>query len=66
MDSLVASRSYPARVANQMISDLNRETDQIRQDVDDLVRWRDRIFAAIHSGHVEDVSGILQLIIFWV
>ncbi|XP_044761569.1 phenoloxidase 1 [Coccinella septempunctata] len=57
MDSLVASRSYPARVANQMISDINRETDQIRQDVDDLMRWRDRIFAAIHSGYVEDERG---------
>ncbi|XP_045478278.1 phenoloxidase 1-like isoform X2 [Harmonia axyridis] len=57
MDSLVASRSYPSRVHNQTISDLNRETDQIRQDIDDLVRWRDRIFSAIHAGYVENERG---------
>lgn len=55
LDSLVASRAWPARVANQKISDLNRPVDQISQDVDDLFRWRDRIFAAIHSGIVTDV-----------
>lgn len=55
LDSLVASRSYPARVANQTISNLNREVDQIHQDIDDMERWRDRIFAAIHQGYVETV-----------
>lgn len=56
LDSLVASRPYPARVANMKISDLDREPDQITQDVDALYRWRDRIFAAIHEGAVMDVS----------
>lgn len=56
LDSLVASRSYPARVANQAPSNLNREVDQIQQDIDDMERWRDRIFAAIHQGYVENVG----------
>lgn len=55
MDSLVASRSWPARVANSKISDLNRELDQVKQDVSDLERWRDRIFEAIHQGFVVNV-----------
>ncbi|XP_017775911.1 PREDICTED: phenoloxidase 2-like [Nicrophorus vespilloides] len=57
LDSLVASRAWPARVARQTISNLNREVDQIQQDVDDLIRWRDRIYAAIHSGFVTNESG---------
>ncbi|KAL3279080.1 hypothetical protein HHI36_016594 [Cryptolaemus montrouzieri] len=57
LDSLVSSRSWPSRVSNQVMSNLNRETDQIRQDVDDLLRWRDRIFAAIHQGYAVDESG---------
>lgn len=55
LDSLVASRAWPARVANQKLNDLNREVDQIQQDVEDLERWRDRIYAAIHSGNVTTV-----------
>lgn len=55
LDSLVASRSWPARVANQSLSDLNREVDQIKQDVEDLKRWSDRVYAAIHQGFATDV-----------
>lgn len=57
LDSLVASRAWPARVSNQVIRNLNREVDQIKQDVDDLIRWRDRIYAAIHSGFAQDERG---------
>ncbi|XP_045467590.1 phenoloxidase 1-like [Harmonia axyridis] len=57
LNSLVASRSYPARVANQTPSDLNRSVDQIQQDIDDMERWRDRIYAAIHQGYVENDRG---------
>lgn len=56
LDSLVASRSWPARVANQRLSNLKRESDQVVVDIDDLVRWRDRIFDAIHSGVAQGVS----------
>ncbi|XP_050510955.1 phenoloxidase 1-like [Diabrotica virgifera virgifera] len=57
LDSLVSSRSWPARVANQKLSNLRRETDQITQDIDDLERWRDRIFDAIHSGNARRPDG---------
>ncbi|CAH1163694.1 unnamed protein product [Phaedon cochleariae] len=57
LDSLVASRSWPARVANQKLSNLRRETDQITIDLDDMVRWRDRIYAAINSGVVRNAQG---------
>lgn len=56
MDSLVASRSWPSRVANQRLSNLKREVDQIVVDLDDMKRWRDRIFDAINSGFVRGVS----------
>ncbi|KAK4878034.1 hypothetical protein RN001_010540 [Aquatica leii] len=57
LDSLVASRSYPPRVANQVLRDLNREQDQVKADVTRLEQWRDRIFNAIHTGVVQDESG---------
>lgn len=56
MDSLVASRAWPARAANTQLRDLNRELDQIKNDVADLERWRDRFYEAIHQGFVVDVS----------
>lgn len=56
MDSLVASRAWPARPANSYLSDINRELDQVRNDVSDLERWRDRFYEAIHQGFVVDVS----------
>ncbi|CAH2007165.1 unnamed protein product [Acanthoscelides obtectus] len=57
LDSLVASRPWPARVANQKISNLKRELDQVKLDVDELERWRDRIFAAISAGEVRGADG---------
>ncbi|KAL3272976.1 hypothetical protein HHI36_014433 [Cryptolaemus montrouzieri] len=57
LDSLVSSRSYPSRVANQVITNINRELDQIQVDIDDMERWRDRIFAAIQQGYVQSESG---------
>lgn len=56
LDSLVASRSWPARVSNQTLRDVKREADGVIIDVDDLKRWRDRIYDSIHSGIVRDVS----------
>lgn len=58
MDSLVASRAWPARAANTKLSDINREADQLKLDISDLDRWRERIFTAIHSGAVMGVSRI--------
>ncbi|XP_044259844.1 phenoloxidase 1-like [Tribolium madens] len=57
LDSLVSSRTWPARPVNQLPRDLNREVDQIRLSLDDLDRWRDRIYDAIHSGMVRGENG---------
>ncbi|XP_017787164.1 PREDICTED: phenoloxidase 2-like [Nicrophorus vespilloides] len=57
LDSLVSSRTYPARVSNQVLQNLNRQQDEIVMDVAALERWRDRIFGAIHSGFVMDRDG---------
>lgn len=56
LDSLVASRSWPARVANQKLKDLRREDDQIVISLDLLRSWRDRILDAVNSGRVKKVS----------
>lgn len=55
LDSLVASRTWPPRVGNQKLQNVKRELDQITVDLDDLKRWRDRIYDAIHSGIVRRV-----------
>lgn len=55
MDSLVASRAWPSRVANTNLKDLNRELDQIKYDVNDLERWSSRFIEACHQGFVVDV-----------
>lgn len=34
---------------------ISREVEQITFDIEDLVRWRDRIFNAIHSGFIINV-----------
>lgn len=57
MDSLVASRAWPSRAENLMMQDLNRELDQVRMDVADLERWRDRFFEAIHQKAAVNESG---------
>ncbi|CAG9826092.1 unnamed protein product [Diabrotica balteata] len=53
LDSMVASRSYPARVPNMRWQNLRREADGIRVDVEDMVRWRERIFDAIDIGYAK-------------
>ncbi|XP_055374570.1 phenoloxidase 2-like [Condylostylus longicornis] len=57
MDSLVASRAWPPRFADTTLKDLNRELDQIKLDIGDLERWRDRFYEAIHQGFVVDERG---------
>lgn len=57
MDSLVASRAWPPRFDNTQLRDLDRELDQIKNDVTDLERWRDRFYEAIHQGFIVDESG---------
>lgn len=39
------------------IQNVNREADHMSFDIEDLERWRDRIFNAIHSGIVINVRN---------
>lgn len=57
MDSLVASRAWPARFDNARLSDIKREVDDLSVDISDLERWRDRILDAINQGFAMDERG---------
>jgi len=52
--SSLNNRTYPARVTNQLLNDVNRDDANI--EISDVERWRDRVLAAIDQGYVEDVS----------
>ncbi|XP_026277611.1 phenoloxidase 2 [Frankliniella occidentalis] len=60
LDSLVSSRVWPARASNTRLSDISRDGDQIKFDLQDIERWRDRIYEAIHSGAVTTDQGRRQ------
>lgn len=57
LDSLVASRTWPARPAGALLKDINRPVDQLNFDLQDLERWRDRIYEAIHTGAIINPRG---------
>lgn len=57
LDSLVASRTWPARPAGAILKDINRPVDQLNFDLQDLERWRDRIYEAIHTGSIINPRG---------
>ncbi|CAG9854814.1 unnamed protein product [Phyllotreta striolata] len=61
LDNLVASRSWPGRVANMRWQNLDRSLEQIHLDIDEMRRWRDRIFEAIHSNTVRGENGTIEL-----
>jgi hypothetical protein len=39
-----------------IVQDVNREVDQLKVDIADCERWRDRFYDAIHQGSVLMVS----------
>ncbi|XP_062550620.1 phenoloxidase 2-like [Armigeres subalbatus] len=51
------NRAYPARHDNQVLRDLNRVDSDTIITVNELQRWRDRIYQAIDQGFVVDSSG---------
>jgi hypothetical protein len=57
LDQNVAGRSWPARPAGYSLSDLDRKSDQLKIDLTDLERFRDRIFDAIHTHAVRNNTG---------
>ncbi|XP_065201970.1 phenoloxidase 1-like [Planococcus citri] len=50
LDNFVASRLWPSRNQNTRLSNVNREHDRLRVDIQELERWRDRLYEAIHNG----------------
>ncbi|XP_046990320.1 phenoloxidase 2-like isoform X2 [Schistocerca americana] len=50
LDNVLASRVWPAREKFTKLHDINREADRLSFDIDDMKRWRSRIFDAIHRG----------------
>ncbi|XP_054279415.1 phenoloxidase 2-like [Macrosteles quadrilineatus] len=62
LDSLVSSRVWPPRTSNTILSDVNREVDQIKFDIQDMERWRDRFYQAIHTGSVITADGRTQML----
>ncbi|XP_015437253.1 PREDICTED: phenoloxidase 2-like [Dufourea novaeangliae] len=57
LDSIVAGRTWPARPSGAILQDINRPADQLNFDIQDLERWRDRIYEAIHNGSVINAKG---------
>lgn len=56
LDSLVAGRSWPPRLANQRISDVNREAEGVVISIEQFKIWTHRIYEAINTGEVITVS----------
>lgn len=59
LDSLVAGRTWPPRLDDQKLRDINRHEDGIMVSIKQLNMWRDRIYDAINSGVVRTVSNYL-------
>ncbi|XP_078040688.1 phenoloxidase 1-like [Augochlora pura] len=57
LDSIVSTRTWPARHRGVVLKDVNRPVDQLNVDIQDLERWRDRIYEAIHTGTVTGPRG---------
>ncbi|XP_022160595.1 phenoloxidase 2-like [Myzus persicae] len=57
LDNILANRVWPPRPVNAVLQNISREVEQITFDIEDLVRWRDRIFNAIHSGFIINTAG---------
>ncbi|XP_076671843.1 phenoloxidase 1-like [Andrena cerasifolii] len=57
LDSIVAGRTWPARQSGAILQDINRPGDQLDFDIQDLERWRDRIYEAINTGSVINTQG---------
>uniref|UniRef100_A0A6P7G6C7 Phenoloxidase 1-like n=1 Tax=Diabrotica virgifera virgifera TaxID=50390 RepID=A0A6P7G6C7_DIAVI len=54
LNSMVANRNYPARVSNMRWQNLQRDLEEVFVDVEQMERWRHRIYNAIHRGYARD------------
>lgn len=55
-----SQRAYASRIANCTLHDIKRKEAEV--EVNDLRRWRDRIYEAVDSGFITDVRNILCFI----
>ncbi|KAF4527981.1 hypothetical protein B566_EDAN016777 [Ephemera danica] len=60
LNNLVASRVWAPRQSGTKLKNIDRKEDKLKFDLQDLMRWRDRIFDAIHKGHVKLPDGTSQ------
>ncbi|XP_049851214.1 phenoloxidase 2-like isoform X2 [Schistocerca gregaria] len=62
LDNMIASRVWPARHEFAKLQDINRELDQLSFDIQDMERFRDRIFEAIHrKGALNERGEVVNL-----
>ncbi|XP_043262276.1 phenoloxidase 1 [Colletes gigas] len=57
LDSIVAGRKWPARSGGSVLKDIDRAAEKLRFDIQDLERWRDRIYASIHAASIVTPNG---------
>ncbi|XP_077295280.1 phenoloxidase subunit 2-like isoform X2 [Arctopsyche grandis] len=57
LDSLTSGRAWTPRQAGATWQDLNRPSDDIILNIEQIEQWRDRIDAAISSGNIENEAG---------
>ncbi|XP_058804269.1 uncharacterized protein LOC131671673 [Phymastichus coffea] len=57
LDQTVAGRSYPARPTNMVLSDVNRQVDELRFALTDLDQFRERILTAIRTRTIRNANG---------
>jgi tyrosinase len=60
LDSLIASRSYPPRTSNALLTDINRQNEQLFLRISDMELWKSRFLEAIAAGSVVDSRGQRQ------
>lgn len=53
----VSGKAWPARPPNMRLSDINRPDQQLSFDIEDLRRWKERIFEAIHKKKIIHSNG---------
>ncbi|KAJ8679167.1 hypothetical protein QAD02_014954 [Eretmocerus hayati] len=57
LDQMVAGRAWPARPSGFLLSDLNRSVDNVKFDLTDLERYRDRILETIRTRRARNTQG---------
>ncbi|KAJ8679161.1 hypothetical protein QAD02_014948 [Eretmocerus hayati] len=62
LDQVVASRVYPSRSPNMVMSDVQRSKDRLSMLLSDLERWRDVLYEVIKTRQIRNDKGrVIQL-----